>query len=79
MGEHEDGKEKLPCPSRNRAHTDVPADPLWLLWTPDGSGGPHPTHDYHVTRKLSAHPARAPVSESSMRVVSSRLSARGRR
>src|SRR6266700_1161921 len=70
------GKEKQSCASFDRANAHLRANPLWFLWFPDHGGVPHAANDYDVAGKLSAYPARAPVSQSSMRVVSSRLSAR---
>jgi hypothetical protein len=33
----------------------MPAYLLWLLWTPDSGGVPHPANHYHVAGELSAH------------------------
>ncbi|WP_371865723.1 CPBP family intramembrane glutamic endopeptidase [Dictyobacter kobayashii] len=74
-GEHKYGEKKLSCPSLGRANADVPADSLRLLWSPDSSGVPHATNHYYIAGQLSAHSACASVSQSSLRVVSSRFSA----
>jgi hypothetical protein len=73
---HKHGKRKRSCTSLDRANAHVSADPLWMLWPTHSSGVPNPANDYRVAGELSAHPACLPVSQSSVRVVSSALSAR---